>query len=290
MNKYIIMVLAGACSYGILSTIVKLAYHAGYTTEQLVTGQALTGMLCLWLLFSFSAKKTKHAYPGLSFTAHCKLLIAGASIGLTSYVYYLSVKYIPASVAIVLLMSFTWLGLLLEWLFYGRRPGRKQVWLITGIMAATVLAGGLFSAKGGSLSIKGLVLGLTSALLYAVFIVFNSKLADPVHPLKKGAIMMVGSTLGLLLFTSKALVTSQPDAGLAPWVIALALFGTIIPPLLFGIGMPKIGAASSAILMTAELPVAVISSAIFLKESVVCWQWLGLALMLMLIIRIRKSG
>jgi drug/metabolite transporter (DMT)-like permease len=214
--------------------------------------------------------------------------MAGACIGLTTYVYYLSVKYIPASVAIVLLMSFTWAGLILEWLFYGKKPDRTQVLLITGIMAATTLAGGLFTATGKALSIKGLIFGITSALLYAVFIVFNSRLTTPVHPLKKGAVMMAGSTLGLLLFTAKDLLISHPNASLIIWIVALAMFGTIIPPLLFGIGMPKIGASRSAILMTAELPVAVICSAIFLKESVVVIQWLGLALMLMLIIRIRK--
>lgn len=283
------MVLAGACSYGILSTIVKFAYRAGYSTEQLVTGQAFTGMLFLWLFFSVVTREAKDVYPRLSLHDTSKLLLAGASIGLTTYVYYLSVKYIPASVAIVLLMSFTWIGLILEWLFYGKKPDRTQILLITGIMVATVLAGGLLATTGEDISFKGLVLGLASALLYAVFIVFNSRLTSPVHPLKKGAVMMAGSTMGLLLFTSKELMISHPDVGLVIWVIALAMFGTIIPPLLFGIGMPKIGASRSAILMTAELPVAVLCSAIFLKESVDLLQWLGLALMLMLIIRIRRA-
>ena len=47
MNKYMFMVFAGACSYGILSTFVKLAYQAGYTIEELSVTQASIGFIVL---------------------------------------------------------------------------------------------------------------------------------------------------------------------------------------------------------------------------------------------------
>ncbi len=65
---------------------------------------------------------------------------------------------------------------------------------------------------------------------------------------------------------------------------SLSLFGTIIPPVLFAKGIPKIGAGISAIVMTAELPVAVICSHIVLQEPVGWLLWIGLMIMLLAIV------
>lgn len=42
--RYILLVFLGACSYGILSTIVKLAYGQGYSAE-VVGGQIFFGFV-----------------------------------------------------------------------------------------------------------------------------------------------------------------------------------------------------------------------------------------------------
>ena len=44
------LVFLGACSFGVLSSIVKTAYKAGYTLGQVTGVQNLFGMLMLWIL------------------------------------------------------------------------------------------------------------------------------------------------------------------------------------------------------------------------------------------------
>lgn len=68
--------------------------------------------------------------------------------------------------------------------------------------------------------------------------------------------------------------------GIAPYGLLLGMFGVALPPLLFSIGMPHVGPGYGTILTASELPVAVIMSALILKESVTIIQWLGVVLIL----------
>lgn len=282
MTKYFLMVFAGGCSYGVLSTIVKLAYHEGYNTAELAFLQALTGLIILAILLLFKSKTPK---TGTDPVQWWPLLISGAAIGLTSFVYYLSVQYIPASIAIIILMQFTWIGILLDWLFYKKTPDRDQLLAILLILVGTVMASKLLGSNNlESLSIKGLVLAFGSALFFATYVVLSSKIKTGIPPLKKSVVMMSGSVMVIFTLNAQTLLQTHFDPGIIKWVLLLALFGTIIPPLLFSNGIPKIGVGYSSILMTAELPVAVICAQIILKEQVNLLQWLGIIVILLSII------
>ncbi|NLR80570.1 EamA family transporter [Chitinophaga eiseniae] len=278
MTRYIFMVFAGACSFGILSTFVKLAYREGYAAAEISVTQAFTGMLVLWVL-TFIYQRSKEKLSGRDWRW---LLFTGATIGLTSFVYYVSVAYIPASIAIILLMQFTWIGLLLDWIIFGKRPSGLQ-WLTAGlILLGTWLASGLASGRMEALSVKGLAYAGASAVLYAIYVIANSRVAKQLHPLRKSAIIMTGSTMGVLLVNASALaVSTHFNVGLIKWALFLSLFGTIIPPLLFARGIPKVGAGISAVIMTAELPVAIICSHLLLAEPVNGVQWAGVVVMLL---------
>ncbi len=279
------MVFAGACSYGVLSTIVKLAYREGYGAAEISFTQALLGMAVLWLLV-LSREKVR-------FRVNWPLLWTGVAIGMTSFVYYLSVRYIPASLAIVLLMQFVWMGILLDWLLFRQRPGWLQIVSTVLILAGSVLSGGILKeAPAATTPIPGtdgqtigILLALASAFLYAIYIVANSRYGKELNPLRKSAVIMTGSTLGIGLVNLHSLL-SQPhtDAGLWKWTVLLALFGTIIPPVLFAKGMPRIGAGISAVVMTVELPVAMIASGILLGEQLDGVQWCGVVLILAAIV------
>lgn len=278
MTRYILMVFAGACSFGILSTFVKLAYRSGYTPAEISVTQAFTGMLVLWILL-WIYRKNKAA---MSAREWGWLLLTGVCIGFTSFVYYVSVAYIPASVAIVILMQFTWIGLLLEWCLFGKRPSLLQLITTVLILVGTWLGSGLATGSTVPVAFKGLLFAGASAFLYAIYVIANSRVGKQLHPLQKSAVMMMGSTMGILLVNIVSLIDSTHfDLGLLKWALFLGLFGTIIPPLLFAKGIPKVGAGISAVIMTAELPVAIICSHILLREPVNGWQWAGVALMLL---------
>src|SRR5690606_11861048 len=108
--KGAVYIAIGAASYGILATFVKFANNRGIGIAGLTFSQFLFGALLLSILsLLFSRKsenKTASIYPKL------KLMLFGTSLGLTSSFYYLSIQYVPVSVAIVLLMQTIWMGVL----------------------------------------------------------------------------------------------------------------------------------------------------------------------------------
>lgn len=285
------MVFAGACSYGILSTFVKLAYQAGYTIEELSVTQASIGFIVLSTLTLIQRHYKKPATGSIPTSAWLYLLLTGSCIGMTSYVYYLSVKYIPASVAIVLLMQFTWIGILLEWLFFNKKPTAIQFAIIGVIWVATIMASGIAGTQNSHLPVIGILYGLLSALFYAVFILINSRLKYAVSSLTKSSVMIMGSAISLTIFTGHQLLAVHHfNIQLLKWGAFLALFGTIIPPLLFASGIPKTGHFKSSVLMTVEFPVAMCCSWLFLNEHISMLQWIGIVILLLAIVGIKRKN
>lgn len=269
------MVLGGAISFGILSSFVKIAYGQGFTAAELTFVQALIGAVVLWIMAIFSKK------PGATLKSIPMLLFAGAAIGISTYTYYLSVQYISASAAILLLMQFTWLSILLEWVLFKRKP-LKMEWLITLIiLGGTVLASGLVGHKTVTLAPVGVAIVLLASLVYAIYIVANGRVAKELAWQHKSAWIMTGSTISILVLNFKSIVfQSHPGTDLLMWGVFLAFFGTLLPPVLFAIAIPRVGAATSSLLLTVELPVAIIAAHLVLHEEISGIQLLGIAVML----------
>ncbi len=292
MTKYIFMVLAGAVSFGILSSFVKIAYQQGYTPAEISFSQAFTGAILLWLL----ARITSPGFPvrSMGIAQILALLGTGATIGLATFYYYLSVHYIPASLAIVLLMQFTWMGILLDWIFFRKRPSLMETGISAVIIGGTVLAGNLVENTDIQFSWTGVFYVLLASVLYAGYIVANSRAGKNIPNLTKSAWIMTGSALAIALVNLPSLAAeSHPGLALGQWALFLALFGTVIPPVLFAKGIPHVGAGISGILMTAELPVAVITAHFLLGEQLTNTQLTGIVIMLGAIIamnlyRVRK--
>lgn len=283
MKKYILMVLLGGTSYGILSTFVKIAYKKGYNSAEIAFSQAFLGAIILWILVYTGNSKNKRLV--ISWRQIISLLLTGATIGITTFLYYLSIQYIPASIAIILLMQFTWFGVLIEWVVFRKKTSLIEIITIGIILLGTMLAGDFLHTQSTDLPLKGILLVLASSFIYALYIVANSRADKQIPWQNRSAIIMTGSAIAIFLINAPAITfKSHMDFGLLKWALFLALFGTIIPPVLFAIGIPRIGAAKSAILMTIELPVAVLCAHIVLKESLNLIQILGIIIMIAAIV------
>lgn len=282
MLKGILLVLFGACSFGILSTFVKLAYAEGYTLGDVTGTQALFGAVLLWSIYLIQRKtKSKEAKKPIIKTHWLKLVLAGTFTGLVSLTYYQCVKLIPASIAIILLMQFVWISVLLEFIFFKKRPNRLQILAILFILVGTVAASGYYENSGGNLNLLGIGYGLVAALCYAVFLMLNGNLGNEYPPIQKSALMITGACILIFLVLPPAFLFNGALGGsLLKWGLILAIFGTVIPPLCFASGIPKVGLTLSSILSSVELPVAVSMSALVLQEEVSLIKWIGVIIIL----------
>lgn len=311
-NKFTggVFVFLGACSFGLLSTIVKNAYEEGYTLGQITGSQAFLGMLVLWILYflhssffgrknvistdnpprdsSYISDKVQHSQESKigssNPTAWWKVAFAGIFTGLVGVFYYQCVKMLPASIAIILLMQYLWISILIEAIVFRKKPHKIQLITASIVLVGTVFAAGIFN-EAVTLNIKGIAFGLLAAFCYALFLIASGRVGNDLPVLKKSALMITGSCIVTwLIFPPLFLFNGLLFAGLYKWGLTLALLGTVIPPLFFSFGMPRTGVPLGAILSAAELPVAVVSSSFILQENVQWLQWVGVFLILSAIV------
>lgn len=241
-----------------------------------VTGiQVFFGLIVLWTIVLL---RQLFGSTGNSTTLRekLKLVAMGTSSGLVSIFYYQCVQAVPASIAILLLMQFTWMSLVLDAVINRKLPSRLQVGTVALVLLGTALAGRLFSGSIPNFDLMGIVYGLFSAFFYTIFLMINGKAGNNMHPTMKSALILTGACILIFtVFPPEFLVNGALAEGLFKWGLVLALFGTIIPPLFYAYGAPKTGLGLSAILSAAELPVAVLMSSVVLHEEVWAVQWLG---------------
>ncbi|WP_316801732.1 DMT family transporter [Pedobacter nototheniae] len=282
MLKGILLVFFGACSFGILSTFVKLAYHDGYTLGDVTGAQAFFGAVILWVLFFFQTKTPAFKAKQIVIkTPWWKMMLAGCCTGLVSIFYYQCVKLVPNSVAIILLMQFIWMSILMELVIFKKKPTSQQFVAILLVLSGTVLASGMIETKLESLNFIGIGFGLLAALCYAGFLMLSGRIGTEYPVLKKSALMITGACILIfIIFPPVFLFNGALDGSLLKWGLIIAVFGTVIPPLFYAEGVPRVGTALSSILSAAELPVAIIMAGLVLQEQVSFLRWVGVAVIL----------
>lgn len=281
MNKnliYPLLIVIGSSSYGILSTIIKLAMEHGFTTAEAVTSQYVIGFLLAIILSVI----TQRALPKISFKGFIVIMISGFLTGTTGIVYGQAVHYLPASLAVVMLFQFTWIGLFLDCIIHRRRPTRPELISLVFLVAGTILAAGILDVDLSGLDWRGWAFGLAAAFSFACFMQFNSKQVEGISTIGRMTIMSLFSMIIVLVFQAPEIVTNGKlfSTSLLYFGLALGFFGIILPIILFTIAVPKVGGGIASILSAIELPVAIIVSVIVLHEALTWIQIIGIILVL----------
>lgn len=281
--KGVVLVGLGASSYGMLATFVKLAYEEGYTTDEVTFAQLSLGVLGMLLITLFQTKIRKVEMPQIRKNDLSKLLLVGTSLGFTSLFYYLSVVYINVSVAIVLLMQTVWMSVLLEAILSKKFPSGRKIIAVGIVLFGTLLATNLIGSEV-KLDWRGLLWGLMAAASFTTTMYASNRVATYLPPYKKSLIMLLSGFTIIICFVIYSYDGSFDFSIFLKWGLILALFGTIIPPLLLNAGFPKAGLGLGSIVSSLELPVSVLMAYFLLNESVSGVQWLGIGLILTAIV------
>lgn len=274
---YPLLIVIASSSYGILSTIVKLAMENGFTAAEAITSQYVFGFALALILLVV----TQRSLPKLTKSGIINLFFAGLFTATTGIVYGQALLYLPASLAVVMLFQFTWIGLFIDCLLKKRLPRRIETVSLLFLFAGTIFAAGVFDADLSQIPWQGWIFGLLSALSFALFIQVNSRPVEGVTTIARTFILSIIALAVISIFlTPEILWNGQLTAGLWKFGLALGIFGIILPILLFSIAGPKVGGALASILSAMELPVAVIVSVIVLDEILTTWQIIGIILVL----------
>lgn len=287
--KGVALVGLGATSYGMLATFVKLAYadtgSSGlhYTPAEVITAQFVIGILVVLSITLIQKKSKGNKTLQPSVIDIKKLMIVGTSTGLTSIFYYLAVKYIPVSIGIVLLMQTVWMGVLLEMILERKFPSTIKIISVFIVLFGTALATNLLNSKL-NLDWRGVILGLLAAASFTTTMYAANKVALVMSSTQRSLYMLLGGSIVVLIFAIFTQTTPFNYDVFYKWGILIALFGTVIPPILLNAGFPLTGIGLGSIVSALELPVSVLMAFLILGESVVFTQWIGILLIILAII------
>jgi drug/metabolite transporter (DMT)-like permease len=241
-----LLAMAGAVAFSGKAIIVKLAYRHGVDAITLIMLRMAVA-LPFFLLMVWWTGRGRPALPLRDKAAAAALGFSGYY--LSSYLDFLGLQYVSASLERLILYLTPAVVLLLSWALYGRRASGAQ-W------AAMALGyGGLLLVFGHELTLDGprVALGgalvVASTLSYAGYLLYSGEVVRRIGSLRlTGWASSVACALCLLQF---ALL--RPVAGLAtlaPPVAWLSLLNgtacTVLPVLLVMMAIERIGSARAA--------------------------------------------
>jgi drug/metabolite transporter (DMT)-like permease len=281
--KGVFLVGFGATSYGMLATFVKMAYDEGYTTAEVTISQFVLGITGILIINWFQKAKSENEVIKATKKNIFQLMIAGTSMGLTSVFYYMAVKYIPVSIAIVLLMQTVWIGLILEMILEKKIPSTQKIAAAFVVLIGTLLATNIFKNEI-QLDWRGRVMGMLAACSFTTTMFTANRVALGISSAQRSLYMLLGGAIIVFAFGIATQNTAFHYAIFLKWGIILSLFGTIIPPMLMNAGFPLTGIGLGSIVSALELPISVLMAYFLLHENVVLLQWIGILLIILAII------
>ena len=283
-----ILVLLASCSYAVLSTIVSLAVSAGYGIDVVLVGKFFYGWVILLIISAivFAVRKRQK----ISWDRKRVMCLAGTGIvmALVTVCYFHSLSYLPISLAVVLLFQYSWMGVVIESAANKRLPSKSKTVSCLVILAGTILAGGII---GSSISLSemnpiGILLGLSAAFCYALFVFLSGRVSTDMPPLSKSFSISTFGMLFVLLFVGTvyggtAVLEGITNIGSLVYSIPLGIFGIAVPILFLAVGAPKISTGMATILNSAELPLEVLLAALIILEPVGPLRWIGVVIILL---------
>ena len=275
----LLLAVLGAVGFSGKAIIVKLAYRYGVDAITLIMYRMLFA-LPLFVALAWWSSRGKAALAPRDWMAVVGLGFTGYY--LASFLDFLGLAYISASLERLILYLNPTIVMLLGWLLYRRSVRPMQMAGMAISYAGVMLVFGLELQSQGADAALGALLVLGSALSYALYLVYSGELVR-----RLGAMRLVGlaSTVACMFCIAQFLLLRPLGAAVvASEVIWLSLLNaslcTVMPVLLVMMAIERIG-ASLASQSGMVGPMATIAlGALLLDEPFTLWVAAGTALVI----------
>lgn len=253
-----------------------VAYRAGANVVTVLGFRFLMAAAALWALVLIGRK----ALPDRKTTL--QLLLMGSLWYTTFSVLYMkAVEADRLSPALAALLLYTYPAMvsLLAWRFDGQRiVGHQAVALLLALVGTVLVL--VVPGAATIFTPLGAVLALGSAVTYATYVFFGSRVTRRTSPLVATAILITAAAAVFLGYgtATNSLVPMAPPGWWA--TAAMALFATVLAVLFFFTGIVWLGPARAAIISTLEPVGTAALAALLFGDRLGLWQIAGGALVL----------
>lgn len=277
------MVVVSAIAFGTLSIFAKLAYKNGLGTEQLLAFRFSLAAIGMWAV-AFAVGQSPLRLTSRQ-TASL-LTVGGVLYTAQAITYFLALRTLPASLAVLIVYIYPSLVVVAGWLFLGRHVSPWHVGaLIASFVGVLLLVGGAQFQLG-----IGLVFALAAPLLYTTFILISERVMSSVPPVAASAMMMAGTAVVLSVIALQQGQLTFPATPQA-WAISvgIAIVPTMIAISLFLAGLPRVGAARASLISTLELVVTVTLAILLLGDRFTPLEAVGGVLVLAAVVVVQAA-
>ena len=276
-NSYsyaVLLILTGAILFSSKAIVVKLAYQEPIDSISLLALRMLFSLP----LFVFAGlyKKGGEKIARRDWWYIGATGIAGFYVA--SYLDFLGLQYISASLERLILYIYPTLVLLMSAIFLKKKITKIQfISLLISYFGLAVVFSGKITTTGNSNPILGGFLVFLAALSYAAYLVGSGQLLPRIGTRRFTAYSMIVACFAVLLHytlagTESLFNFSNRVYGLA---IYMAVFATFLPTFLIGEGIRILG-SNTASIVSAIGPISTILLAYFiLGEHLLIHQWVG---------------
>ena len=240
------LAMAGAVAFSGKAIIVKLAYRHGVDAVTLIMLRMLVA-LPFFLLMCWWAGRGKPALPWRDRWAAAALGFSGYY--LSSFLDFLGLQHITASLERLILYLTPSVVLLLSWALYGRRASARQ-WQAMGLAYF-----GLVLVFGHELTLDGPRVALGAALVaastfsYAGYLLYSGEVVQRIGALRlTGWASAVACVLCLLQFALLRPLHSLGSIAMPVWWLSLlnGTLCTVLPVLMVMLAIARIGSGKAA--------------------------------------------
>ncbi len=277
----LLLAVVGAIAFSGKAIIVKLAYRHGVDAVTLIMLRMLFALpifLCMaWWASRGRAPLTRRDWlgvAGLGFLGYY----------LSSFLDFVGLQYVSASLERLILYLNPTLVLLLGWWLYGRRfSGRQLAGMAVSYAGVLLVFGHEVNLQGGGMAAWGALLILCSALTYAVYLVYSGELVR-----RLGSMRLVGlaTSVACLCCIAQFAVLRPLDTALAvaPQVLWLSVLNatlcTAVPVLLVMMAIERIGPSLAAQTGMVGPMSTILMGVLLLNEHFTVWLAAGTALVI----------
>jgi drug/metabolite transporter (DMT)-like permease len=275
----ILLIIVSAASFGTLAIFGRYAYSNGIDTFTLLFLRFTFAALLMFALLAITRESLPRGISLLQLVGMGALGYVGQSFSFLS-----AIKYASAGLVALLLYLYPIFVAILSAIFLREKFSSVK---IAALILATIGAGLTANPEGGAW--QGILLAISSALIYSVYIIVGTGVMKKVSAVQSSAVIFASA--GIVYGVLTAINGSHfPKTGTGWGIVGgLVLLATVIPVVTFLAGLKRIGPTNASMLSTLEPVVTVILAAWLFSETLQLVMLIGGGLILVSVILLARS-
>ena len=290
MNPFylgVVLVFLSAAGFGMIPIFALYAYQGGATVTTLLFFRFTLAALCFFAYILMKERKISVDGPSIKYL----VLMGGVIYTLQSNLYFSSVKFIPASLAVLIFYIYPVFVAIASSLVDKEILSKQIVFSIALSLAGLTL---VLGTSFGDINLTGVLLALGAGLVYCCYIVLGNRVLKKSPALVTSAFICLFAAISLLTI-GLATDTLRFDLTTQAWlaVAGVALCCTVLAIFTFFRGLELIGSTRASILSMIEPLITIGFSGMLFQERLTWLQILGGAAVLagaMLVVSAREKS